>query len=76
MINIGHTVDASHPVWSPIDTGQYESYLQGKKDVKVTDALAKQVLDLLYTVRNNAFHGGKSPTTLATAKSWSEPYHC
>ncbi len=59
VINVGYTVDASHPVWSPIDTGQYESYLQGKKDVKVRDALAKQVLDLLYTVRNNAFHGGK-----------------
>ncbi len=27
--------------------------------MKVRDALAKQVLDLLYTVRNNAFHGGK-----------------
>lgn len=59
VINVGHTVGASYPVWSPIDTGQYEWYMQGNRDVDIRDALAKQILDLLYTVRNNAFHGGK-----------------
>ncbi|CAA9364642.1 MAG: hypothetical protein AVDCRST_MAG93-7873 [uncultured Chloroflexia bacterium] len=59
VINVGYTVDADHPVWSPIDTDQYESYMHGDRDPETRDALARQVLDLLYTVRNNAFHGGK-----------------
>ena len=28
-------------------------------DAAVCDVLARQILDVLYTVRNNTFHGGK-----------------
>ncbi len=59
VINVGYTVNTDYPVWSPIDTGQYEAYMQGYRVVEVSNALAMQILDLLYTVRNNAFHGGK-----------------
>lgn len=59
VINVGYTVATDYPVWSPIDTAQYESYMQGNQDPEVRDTLAKQILDLLYTVRNNALHGGK-----------------
>jgi hypothetical protein len=59
VINVGYTVNTDYPVWSPIDTEQYESYMQGDKDIETRNALAKQILDLLYTVRNNALHGGK-----------------
>jgi hypothetical protein len=33
--------------------------MEGSREPEVRDALAKQILDVLYTVRNNAFHGGK-----------------
>lgn len=59
VINVGYTVDSSYPVWSPINRGQYESYIQGDQNVKSRNALAKQILNLLYTVRNNTLHGGK-----------------
>jgi hypothetical protein len=59
ILNVGHTVDAKHPVWAPIDIGMFEAYQQGARDSVHRDALASQILDLLYTVRNNAFHGGK-----------------
>lgn len=59
VINVGHTVDTDYPVWSPIDVARYESYARGDRDPEVRDSLARQILYLLYTVRNNAFHGGK-----------------
>jgi hypothetical protein len=57
VLNVGHTLNVQQPVWSPVDTQTYERYLRDK--VTGRDALAKQLLFLLYTVRNNAFHGGK-----------------
>jgi hypothetical protein len=60
VLNVGHTVDAKHPVWAPIDIGMFEAYQSGARNSVHRDALASQILDLLYTVRNNAFHGGKS----------------
>jgi hypothetical protein len=57
VINVGHTVDARHPVWAPIDASLYSAYTG--LDSTIRDLLAKQILDLLYTIRNNVFHGGK-----------------
>lgn len=37
----------------------YEEYQAGARDTSTCDALARQILDILYTVRKNAFHGGK-----------------
>lgn len=61
VLNVGHTISNQHPIWSPIDTKQYERYVQDNDEDEddLESALAKQILDLLYTVRNNTFHGGK-----------------
>ena len=59
VLNVGYTVDAQHPVWTPIDAAEFEACQSGAKTPKRRDELAKQVLDILYTVRNNIFHGGK-----------------
>jgi hypothetical protein len=55
VLNVGYTLDAELPVWTPIDTHMFEN----ARDSEARDALAYQILNVLYTVRNNAFHGGK-----------------
>lgn len=59
VLNVGYTVDAANPVWTPIDLQSFENYNNGARDEGTRDALARQILDVLYTVRNNTFHGGK-----------------
>jgi hypothetical protein len=58
VLNIGYTVDADHPVWAPINQKLFERYRISSVDSD-RDVLAKQILDVLYAVRNNTFHGGK-----------------
>jgi hypothetical protein len=59
VINVGKTMNVEHPVWSPISIKSYEKYSSGIYNTQVLDDLAKQVLYVLYTIRNNALHGGK-----------------
>ena len=60
VINVGHTSDRHYPVWSPIDSQYYEEYLANPGDQENRNFLARQIVDLLYTVRNNFMHhGGK-----------------
>lgn len=59
VLNVGYTTSVDDPVWSPIDTQAYEQYQGSPDDEMLREQLAKQVLDLVYTVRNNTFHGGK-----------------
>jgi hypothetical protein len=59
VINVGHTVNSDYPIWSPIDTKLYESYVVNHHDTRARKVLAKQIVNVLYTVRNNLFHGGK-----------------
>jgi hypothetical protein len=59
VINIRYTIDEKHPVWSPIDIEAYERYTKQKPEPIYRDLLAKQILFLIYTIRNNTFHGGK-----------------
>lgn len=59
VLNISSTLDCRYPTWSPIDINLYEQYIRDKNDVESIDILANQILNLLYTVRNNTFHGGK-----------------
>lgn len=61
VLNVGATLDASHPVWSPIDVHTLDEYGDGARDAGRRDALAKQILQMLYTVRNNTFHGRNRP---------------
>ena len=59
VINVGHTTSFQHPVWAPIDTARFHAYRTGAGDPLALDALAEQILNVLYAVRNNLFHGGK-----------------
>ena len=59
VLNVGYTLCKNHPIWAPIDVGAYESCCNGSPDAGVCDAVASQILELLYTVRNNLFHAGK-----------------
>ncbi len=58
VINVGHTVNSSYPIWSPINVRKYERYLQRHNDGDM-NVLSEQILNILYTIRNNTFHGGK-----------------
>lgn len=59
VLNIGRTVGATDPVWSPIDHALYYAYLNGERTSDAADRLAKEILALLYTIGKNLFHGGK-----------------
>jgi hypothetical protein len=63
VLNVGHTVSRDYPVWSPIDPNLYAAYLgdnsdPAKRDPANREPLVQQIVQILYTVRNNTFHGG------------------
>ena len=60
VLKVGRTVNAKYPSWSPIDTALYEKYMSGIQPAEARNALSKQILDVLYTVRNNLVHGSKA----------------
>ena len=60
VINVGHTLDQTHPVWSPLDTTIYEAYLSdptGRANLR--GMLTGDIVAIIFTVRNNLSHGGK-----------------
>lgn len=57
VLNVGFTIDKRYPVWSPVDPNEFERYASG--DVQLRNSLSNQILWMLYTIRNNLFHGGK-----------------
>lgn len=59
VINVNYTTDKDYPVWSPIDVERYNTYIQNPRDIESEKLLTKQIIKLLYTVRNNMLHGGK-----------------
>lgn len=59
VLNLRYTVNSSFPVWSPIDIPAYQRYRAGQPVDTDEDLLARQILILIYTIRNNTFHGGK-----------------
>ncbi len=61
VLNVGYTLDPKHPVWTPVDSQAFEDYHDGSRDATRKESLTRQIVDVLYTVRNNTFHGGKSP---------------
>jgi PHD/YefM family antitoxin component YafN of YafNO toxin-antitoxin module len=60
IINVNYTSDSQHPVWSPIDFQYYEEYLENPDHEEYRNFLARQIVDLLYTVRLNLMHFGKN----------------
>jgi hypothetical protein len=59
VINMNRTTHSDYPVWTPIDTNMYEKYIESPNYGDSRDVLSRQILDLLYTIRNNLVHGGK-----------------
>jgi hypothetical protein len=58
VIHVNHTSNSQQPVWSPIDTQYYQKYLQNHDDQEIKGFLTRQIVDLLYTVRENFMQGG------------------
>ncbi|MGB3701120.1 MAG: hypothetical protein WA997_07610 [Anaerolineales bacterium] len=59
VINVDYTSDSQYPVWSPIDFQYYEEYLENPENEENRTFLARQIVDLLFTVRKNFMHAGK-----------------
>lgn len=59
VINVGYTIDHRNPVWSPVDFAAYERFVQGNATSEDISLLARQLIFLIYTIRNNTFHAGK-----------------
>jgi hypothetical protein len=59
VLNVGQTINNRNPVWSPICIKKYVSYMEGRHSENDRNILSHQVLNILYTIRNNIFHGGK-----------------
>ncbi len=60
VINVNYTSDSQYPIWSPIDLQHYEEYLKNPINEENRNFLARQIVDLLYTIRINLMHGGKN----------------
>ncbi len=60
VLKVSRTTRDDYPVWSPIDPAAYADYLAGNN--ARANELTTQIVDILYTVRNNTFHGGKMPS--------------
>ena len=59
VINLGFTYSEDYLYWSPIDKVKYNHYISGDESPELRDDLSYQIVNLLYTIRNNTFHGGK-----------------
>jgi hypothetical protein len=66
VMDIGRTVEATNPVWCPIDQALYYSYLGGERTSEGTDKLGKEILTLLYTIGKNRLHGEKRADDAST----------
>lgn len=61
VIKVNDTSSIEYPVWSPIDIIAYKTYMLNRRDSVLQVSLAKQIVELLYTVRCNLAHGDKDP---------------
>jgi hypothetical protein len=59
VINVSYTSDSQYPVWSPIDLKLYEEYLENPDNKDNRNFLASQIVDLLFTIRNNFMLGNR-----------------
>jgi hypothetical protein len=60
VLKVARTVSKDYPVWSPIDTEVYERYINGKiVSPDEVNFLVEQIVNVLYSVRNNLFHSAK-----------------
>ncbi len=59
VLNVARTIDESLVVWSPIVAKTYEQYVAGNGQPEIRDALASQLLSILYCIRSNLTHATK-----------------
>jgi hypothetical protein len=59
VLNVGYSLDKDYPVWSPLSREAHAKVKSNSASKAEIDLLAKQIVDMLYTIRNNLFHGGK-----------------
>lgn len=59
VINLSSTCDRNFPVWSPIDGPSYEGYLDKPENEEQRDFLARQIVEMLYTIRGNFMHSSQ-----------------
>jgi hypothetical protein len=59
VLKVSRTVCHYYPVWSPSDPAAYKAYMAGSR--APVNELTEQIVEILYAVRNNTFHGGKMP---------------
>jgi hypothetical protein len=59
VLNIGHTLATRQLIWQPIDGDGYRQYKEEGQNEQLCESLTHQIVMVLYTVRNNLFHGGK-----------------
>ncbi len=59
VIQVDHTGDSQYPVWSPIDIQHYKEYLENSNNEENRNFLARQIVDLLYTIRKNFMYGSR-----------------
>jgi len=63
VLDMRCTFDARYPVWRPVDAALYARYVRaaeaGTVDEEARDFLARQILDVLYTVAQNLLYSNK-----------------
>jgi len=66
VLDIGRTVDATNPVWCPIDQALYYAYLGGERTSEGAEKLGKEILNVLFTIGRNRLHGEKRADDAST----------
>ncbi len=59
VLNVGYTTNFELPVWAGLQSEVFEKIRNSKASNKEIHSAFKQVVLLIYTIRNNLFHGGK-----------------
>jgi hypothetical protein len=59
VIRVNYTTDSQYPVWSPIDSQVYEAFLRDPESAENRDFLGWQIIELLFTIRENFMYAGK-----------------
>ncbi len=59
VLNVVYSRSKDYPVWSPLSREVHAMVKLNNAGEAEIDLLTKQIVDMLYTIRNNLFHGGK-----------------
>ena len=59
VTNLAKSAYKGRPVLATIDEARYRRWLTAARTPQDTDGLVAQIVDMIYTVRNNTFHGRK-----------------